>query len=84
MDTSTRLPGHGLFAEGKPYRRVTGDPSGDYNAIAPGHVGRGLCSCGAESPDLESDAERKRWHRDVHKPAVRAATSVPEAGKDRA
>jgi hypothetical protein len=82
MDTSTRLPGHGLFAEGKPYRRVTGDPSGDYNAIESGYVGRGLCSCGADSPETDSDADRKRWHR-KHKEEVRE-TIAAEQEADRA
>ena len=71
MDTSTRLSGHGLRAEGKPYeddgcggtRRadVYGEPDGF-----------GLCSCGERSGVFGSDADRRRWHRDVHKPEVRA------------
>jgi hypothetical protein len=69
MDTSTRLPGHGLQAEGKAFEG--GDEprrkSGSYS-----NFGFGLCSCGARSPLLYSDGARKRWHRDVHKPAVRA------------
>jgi hypothetical protein len=67
---STRLTGHALQHEGKPYgaghlvkwRRVYGSSTG----VA-------LCECGQTSPVLESDAARKRWHRDVHKPAVRGA-----------
>jgi hypothetical protein len=35
-------------------------------------VGYTYCSCGAQSPVLESDNARKRWHKD-HKNAVRRA-----------
>jgi hypothetical protein len=69
MDTTTRLRGHGLFAEGKPFR-VVGDVRGEWIAVAVGRTGRGRCSCGERSPILESDAERKRWHRE-HKQQVR-------------
>lgn len=34
--------------------------------------GTAYCECGAVSPTLPSTAARQRWHRDVHKPAVRA------------
>jgi hypothetical protein len=66
---SARLPGHGLFREGKPFR-VVGDATGEWLDIAGGHTGRARCSCGERSPILESDAERKRWHRE-HKQQVR-------------
>lgn len=66
-DTSTRLPGHGLLREGKPWTRV----GSDWIEVHSGHHGRGRCSCGEASPVLSSDAARKRWHRDAHKPEVR-------------
>ena len=76
MDTSTRLPGHGLLSEGKPYVWRQGDeedaPSWHRARWELRGVGAGLCSCGTASPKLESDGARKRWHKDVHKPAVRA------------
>ena len=72
MDTSTRLRGHGLLAEGKPFeddgrggvRRadIYGEPDGF-----------GVCSCGARSGVFGLDADRKWWHREVHKPEIRAA-----------
>jgi len=70
-DTSTRLPGHGLEREGKPFQ--WSDRDGQY--VRPwGHPRTGVakCSCGAVSPVLGSDGARKRWHRDVHKPEMRA------------
>lgn len=66
-DTSTRLPGHGLYAEGKAC-----DPDQHYAYMMTGEkTGRGLCSCGEQSPVLDSDNARRRWHREVHKPEVR-------------
>lgn len=59
--TGNRLAGHTLKHEGKVY---------GYNR--PVKHGRALCSCGADSPALDSDAARKRWHRE-HKANVRAA-----------
>lgn len=75
MDTSTRLPGHGLQSEGKPYERG-GDEQDPWVRVGfgphPGsHIGVALCSCGEASPVLESDGQRKRWHRE-HKNQVRA------------
>jgi hypothetical protein len=69
MATSTRLAGHGLFREGKPFR-VVRDSSGDWPDTAPGRMGRGRCSCGEVSPWTDSDADRRRWHR-RHKDEVR-------------
>lgn len=74
MPKNTRLPGHMLRAEGKPFLW-----SSDIrrwiraNAIrgADSKEGVALCSCGTASQELCSDAERKRWHRDVHKPQMR-------------
>ncbi len=61
---STRLAGHSLPNEGR-----IKDPSG-YGWLV---VGPATCSCGAQSEPLTTDNARKRWHRDVHKAAVRAA-----------
>jgi len=60
-DTSTRLPGHGLRAEGK-----VGGLYGNEK------IGSAVCECGERSPELASDSARRRWHREVHKPEVRA------------
>jgi hypothetical protein len=69
--TNSRLPGHGLLAEGKPFeddgrggiRRadVYGEPDGF-----------GACSCGDRSGVLGLDADRKRWHK-AHKDAIRSS-----------
>lgn len=56
---SNRLSGHTLPFEGKIY---------GYNRTV--KHGRARCSCGALSPALDSDAARKRWHRE-HKDEVR-------------
>lgn len=66
---NTRLAGHGLKREGKPCTAQGGR--------APGPSGRALCSGGERSPVLESDGQRKRWHRDIHKPAMAAQQENP-------
>lgn len=64
----TQIPGHGLQAKGKPF---IGGP-GHWRRPGWG-IGYGLCSCGEASPEqLDSDAARKRWHRQ-HKADVLAA-----------
>lgn len=73
MGTSTRLPGHGLYAEGWPVEADPGSSQGWRPGRHRGDIGRALCECGEMSGPLLSSAERKRWHRDVHKPAVRAS-----------
>lgn len=71
MDTSTRLKGHGLQSEGKPYEDDGrgGTRRTDIYGSPPGF---GLCSCGARSDVLDSDYARRVWHRG-HKAEVRAA-----------
>jgi hypothetical protein len=81
MDTSTRLPGHGLWREGWPVIATPGQGPGWREGLHRGDIGRALCECGEMSEPLLSAAERKRWHRDVHKPAVRAQMSAAEAGE---
>jgi CDGSH-type Zn-finger protein len=82
MQKNTRLSGHTLRAEGKPFVWN----SGRYvrsNIVHGREVpeGRALCSCGTASQKLNSDAERKRWHRDVHKRQIREqAASQTEEG----
>lgn len=72
---NTRVAGHGLQAEGKPYQ-----PNGEGSHMRAGrYVGYALCSCGATSPELESDAARKRWHM-AHKDEM-AATQAGEDAK---
>lgn len=75
---NTRVAGHGLRKEGRPYclelcgecRRkgdgTWGDEHGDRSLNAEGH---GLCSCGVPSPHLVSDSQRRKWHAD-HKAVV--------------
>ena len=50
MDTSTRLPGHGLLSEGRPHELRQGDEGDAPPGIAPTggrSEGCGVCSCGA-------------------------------------
>lgn len=68
MPKNTRLSGHTLRAEGKPYGWAVN--GGRYVRIE-GSQGVALCSCGTHSQKLHSDAERKRWHA-IHKNQVRA------------
>lgn len=85
MPKNTRLSGHTLRSEGKPFVWS----SGRYVRanIALGRdipEGRALCSCGNASQKLNSDAERKRWHA-IHKQQIReqAASLVSDAPKER-
>jgi hypothetical protein len=69
----TRLAGHALLSEGKPYIRSSHPEPGQW--VRPyGHQqdGFALCECGWTSTDLLSDGQRKRAHR-VHKEHVRCA-----------
>lgn len=62
---SARLHGHALWGEGAPHKD---------NGIRIWHMpakGRGKCECGDLSEVLETNADRKRWHR-AHKDEVRA------------
>jgi hypothetical protein len=64
-----RVPGHGLRAEGRPCE-PDGYGRGGY-VLRRGFLGRALCECGERSPDLDSNAARKRWHVQ-HKEEVRS------------
>jgi len=79
MDTSSRLPGHGLLSEGWPYERHQGDEEAApswHRSARPDWLGHGVCSCGAYSPDvLETNGARKRWHR-AHKEEIRTAAGT--------
>ena len=85
IDTSTRLRGHGLLSEGKPYVQYQGDEEDarSWHRVHgwPENMGHGVCSCGAASEWLDSDAERKRWHRD-HKELARAALTGTQLGEE--
>lgn len=74
----TNLPGHALIGEGMPHW-IGAD--GEPYRLGPGTGGKGraLCECGEVSPQMNSGGQRRRWHRDEHKPAVRAQM---EAGRD--
>jgi hypothetical protein len=61
--SSVRLAGHTLAREGKPHD-VGGRPSESK------WRGRALCSCRATSEVLDTDNQRKRWHRE-HKTQIR-------------
>lgn len=76
---NTRLAGHALQHEGRPYvRRESNWVRSWYTDY--GNTGVAFCECGEHSPELESDASRQRWHRDVHKPAVRGRAAAREYG----
>lgn len=73
MDTSTRLAGHGLLSEGRPYELRQGDEEGAsswHRTHWRESEGCGVCSCGAFSGPLPTNGARKRWHRD-HKDQIR-------------
>jgi CDGSH-type Zn-finger protein len=66
---STRLAGHALQSEGKPYM-LTEEWSGHPDVRADGPGGYALCECGTSSGWMTSDGQRKRWHAD-HKEKIR-------------
>jgi hypothetical protein len=73
MPKNTRLPGHTLKAEGKPF--VWSQYSRRYVRALVVYSrevkeGCGMCSCDEVSQTLHSDAERKRWHA-IHKQRIR-------------
>ena len=57
----TNLRGHALRSEGKPYARSDGGIWARVSYL-PSGPGVALCECGAASPVLESNAQRKAWH----------------------
>lgn len=73
MSTGTGIAGHGLWSEGWPVDATPGHGQGWQPGRFRSDVGRALCECGEMSPVLDSAAERKRWHRDVHKAEIRRA-----------
>jgi len=83
MPKNTRLAGHTLKAEGKPF--VWSQGSGRYvraNAVHGFDTkgGFAMCSCGEVSQTCYSNAERKRWHA-IHKQQVREqGADAPEEG----
>ena len=68
----TNLRGHALRSEGKAYG-LNGEPEGSPLVRYRGHIGQGLCECGAASDVEWSNAARKRWHA-AHKAEVSAVT----------
>lgn len=71
--TSTRVSGHTLASEGRPYisawDRRNQKPLPTYEHAHQDTDGYGLCSCGATSAWLSSTSQRRQWHR-AHKTAV--------------
>lgn len=63
----TRVKGHSLLFEGKPINRFR-------FGGGVGGVGQAECTCGARSPELNSGAKRKRWHKQ-HKTEMAAQQS---------
>ena len=66
---STRLAGHGLLNEGAGWVVLS---DGSYHRNRYDRFGFARCSCGATSGVLESNGQRKRWHRE-HKDSIRGA-----------
>jgi hypothetical protein len=66
----TALRGHALRGEGAAYIPGEEEPW----IRCRGHIGYGLCECGATSTTQWSNAARKRWHAD-HKEVVRKAVT---------
>ena len=78
----TQIKGHGLQAEGKPFRPAKRSLD-VYNlpgwTRANGWVGHAVCSCGETSDVLDSDAARKRWHVTHKNEVIEALTGVKDA-----
>jgi hypothetical protein len=62
-----RLVGHALRREGKAFGKA-----GNQTWYEGGQMGYAVCECGATSERLDSTNARKRWHKVIHKPAMRA------------
>lgn len=69
------IKGHGLSGEGHDVHREDGSRIRYPEYRNGSRIGCARCSCGELSPLLSSDNQRKKWHRDVHKPAVLLAQS---------
>jgi hypothetical protein len=67
-----RVKGHALVGNGWGYHLSYAVGMAMPNKKASGK-GRALCTCGAFSPVLPSQAKRVKWMREDHKPAVLAA-----------
>lgn len=75
----TQIPGHGLQAEGKPF--IPAKRSRDVYDLpgwtrAEGKVGHGVCSCGAASEELGTDAGRKRWFASHKRAEIKAWSGI--------
>jgi hypothetical protein len=73
MTDKIRVRGHGLISEGAPY-----DADGQriwVHGLGHGGAGRGKCSCGALSPGLSSQPQRRQWH-DQHKRDIAEARAT--------
>lgn len=66
--------GHGLLNEGRAFTDGGGNCETCDVEAATGKRGHPRCSCGVLGPHLDSDAARKRWHRD-HKNDILTARS---------
>jgi hypothetical protein len=75
LNPSTRLSGHSLQSEGRAYVEDRGSVRRPWSMI---RTGFGLCECGARSPELTSDNQRKRWHK-KHKEQVRGESALDPA-----
>jgi hypothetical protein len=64
----TAIRGHALQYGGQAAESL----AGGYYRLIQQSEGVAYCECGAVSPTLPSTAARQRWHREVHKPEVRA------------
>lgn len=69
---SNRLSGHTLYKEGWPC-----DSQGQPLRIKWEGIGKAKCSCGELSPVLDSDRQRRQWHRD-HKNQIRGDQVLEE------
>lgn len=78
----TLVKGHTLRDEGKPYwLNVTGIPVLQQRGES---WGRGLCSCGVISDNMQSTRARRRWHVE-HKADVQAMlTTTAQAAIEQA
>lgn len=84
MPKNTRLVGHTLRSEGKPYWWSFESQRHVRTNVLYGHDnghGLALCSCGTVSQMLHSNAERKRWHA-IHKQVLGMSASPDSATEE--
>jgi hypothetical protein len=74
MTTKLNVPGHSLMQAGRPYKKK----GNGYVVADAARDGVGLCTCGATSPQLVTNNQRKKWHLGHRQEIIRTVAGVAE------